>query len=95
MSFLTRHTQALGMSTAKWMELPVQLVDVAILTPTQGAEVDLWPERRPNEVACRDPYIHVVQLGRVLYVEDGAHRVARARRDHEWRIEARILQLLV
>lgn len=93
MSFLTAHTQAAGMSTAKWMALPAQWVDVARLTPTQDVAVDLWPHRRPMDAACRDPYIHVVQLGSVLYLEDGHHRVARARRDHDWTILARVLVL--
>lgn len=81
------------MSTAKWMELPVQSVATTALTPTQDVEVDLWDERRPCLVACADPYVHVVRLGAVMYIEDGHHRVARARRDHEWTILARVLQL--
>lgn len=79
------------MSTAKWMELPAQSVAVCALTPTQYVEADLWLERRPTKVACADPCIHVVQLGSCLYVEDGHHRVARARRDHVWQILARVL----
>lgn len=93
MSFLTTYTRAAGMSTAAWMALPAQWVDVARLTPTQDVEADLWPRRRPAPAACRDPYIHVVQLGSVMYLEDGHHRVARARRDHEWQIPARVLVL--
>lgn len=83
------------MTTARWMQLAVQLVDVAALTPTQEVELDLWREREPTEVACVDPYVHVVQMGHALYVEDGHHRVARARRDHEWQILARVLRLPV
>lgn len=81
------------MTTAKWMEIPPRYVDVAQLMPTQATAEDLWHERRPMEVACRDPYVHVVQLGSVMAIEDGHHRVARARRDHEWQILARVLQL--
>jgi hypothetical protein len=91
MSFLATYTRAAGMSTAKWMELPVQSVVVCALTPTQDVETDLWLDRRPTKVACADPYIHVVQLGGCLYIDDGHHRVARARRDHEWQIFARVL----
>lgn len=79
------------MSTAKWMTMPPHRVDVARLTPTQDVAIDLWPDRRPMDVACRDPYVHVVQLGSVLYLEDGHHRVARARRNHDWTILARVL----
>jgi hypothetical protein len=93
MSFLTTYTMAADMSTSKWMTLPIQWVDVARLTPTQDVEADLWSSRRPMEAACRDPHVHVVQLGSVMYLEDGHHRVARARRDHEWQILARVLVL--
>lgn len=93
MSFLTTYTRAAGMSTAKWMALPPQWVDVARLTPTQDVEPDLWHERRPTEIACADPYVHVVRLGAAYYIEDGHHRVARARRGHEWQILARVLEL--
>lgn len=93
MSFLGALTSAAGMSTAKWMELPVLEVCVAQLTPTQQVSDDLWHTRRPNEVACGDPYLHAVRIGGVLYIEDGHHRWARARRDHEWYILARVLEL--
>lgn len=81
------------MSTAKWMTLPARWVDVARLTPTQGVAADLWHQRRPMDVACADPHVHVVRVGSVYYIEDGHHRVARARRDHEWQILARVLEL--
>lgn len=92
MSFLTTYTMAAGMSTAGWMALPPRWMEVVRLTPTQDVAADLWHQRRPTEVACADPYVHVVRLGSVFYIEDGHHRVARARRDHEWEILARVLE---
>lgn len=94
MSFLQAHTMAMGMSTAKWMALPVQMLPVAALTPTQDVAGELWQQRRPNPVACADECVHVVQLGRALYLEDGHHRWARARRDHVELIAARLLVIL-
>lgn len=93
MSFLSAWTRAAGMSTDKWMQLPVRTVPVTALTPTQQISAELWHARRPNEVTCRDPYPHIVRIGAVLYLEDGHHRWARARRDHADTIQARILEL--
>lgn len=93
MSFLAAHTRAAGMTTSKWMELPPTVLIVVALTPTQYIADDLWPGRLPCPVACADPLIHVVRLGGVLYIEDGHHRWARARRDHDWTIQGRLLEL--
>ncbi len=93
MSFLTPYTQAAGMTTAAWMQLPVRLLPLVSLTPTQGIHGELWAERRPMPAACADPYIHVVQLGGAFYVEDGHHRLARARRARQTLIEARLLTI--
>lgn len=92
-SFLAPYTQSVGMTTAAWMRLPIQPLPVKALTPTQELRGELWPTRRPSPAACADPYIHVVRLGGALYVEDGHHRLARARRDRLDVILARLLDL--
>lgn len=93
MSFLGPLTQAAGMSTAKWMELPARLVDVSCITPTQQVSGDLWHEPRRSEVTCRDPWVHIVKVGSVFYLEDGHHRWARARRLRDAKMWARVLEV--
>lgn len=93
MSFVNDWTVAVGMTTAKWMELPARELPVASLTPTQWVVGELSVTPASNEISCADPYIHVVRLGGALYVEDGHHRLARAQRDHHWTIWGRVLDV--
>jgi hypothetical protein len=68
---LSAVTDALGMSTDRWRELPAELVDLASLTPTQ-ATGDLWGR---FSSASGDPCIHVVEILGVRLVQDGHHRL--------------------
>jgi hypothetical protein len=88
-------TSALGMSTARWAEFPAELVPVASLTPTQTAEPDLWSHARGNTTASGDPCVHVVDLAGVRYLQDGHHRLARAVRDGQTVIAARVLRVSI
>lgn len=90
--FLDSLTAAMGMTTERWMQLPVHELAVASLTPTQST-TNLRPGHGPNEATCADPYIHVLRLGGALYIQDGHHRLARARGAHQSTIQARVLDL--
>lgn len=90
--FLDSLTAAMGMTTERWMQLPVHELPIASLTPTQST-TNLLPAHAPNEITCADPHIHVLRLGGVLYVQDGHHRLAMARRAHHWTIQARVLDV--
>lgn len=90
--FLDSLTAAMGMTTERWMQLPVHELAIASLTPTQST-TNLVLAHAPNEVTCADPYIHVLRLGGAHYVQDGHHRLAMARRAHHWTIQARVLDL--
>lgn len=90
--FLDSATRAMGMTTAKWMQLPVHELAVSSLTPTQSI-LNLLPAHEPNATTCADPCIHVLRLGAALYVQDGHHRLARAQRAHQWTIQARVLDV--
>lgn len=91
MSFLTALTR--GMTTERWMRIPASMVPVDSLVPTQTVAADLWVTRRQHPAACADPLIHVVAIGDVLFVEDGHHRLARARRDGLKHVHARVLHV--
>jgi hypothetical protein len=84
-------TEALGMSTAAWLELPVELVDPASLTPTQATDL-LW-DRLSS--ASGDPCLHVVELAGVRYLQDGHHRRAKALLRGETQIAARVLRCTI
>lgn len=64
-----------GMSTARWVaEVPVRRVSMIDLVPIQT---------RPDHLHAAwaggaDPYPHAVDVGGVLYLEDGHHRYWRA-----------------
>lgn len=91
MRFLQRYTA--HMTTQRWMALPACTVAVEDMRPTQAVHEPLWPERRPDPAACADPLIHVVRLDGVLWVQDGHHRLARARRRGDASVQARILEV--
>ena len=88
--FLTRLTRRAGMTTAQWMRLPAQQLPVNALVPTQQVHGEIWPQRRPMPTACADECVHVVKVGAVLYVQDGHHRLARARKAHQQFIAGRV-----
>jgi hypothetical protein len=88
---LSAVTDALGMSTDRWRDLPAELVDLASLTPTQ-ATGDLWGR---FSSASGDPCIHVVEILGVRLVQDGHHRRAKALRRGETQIAARVLRVSI
>ena len=65
-----------GMTTAKWRDVPVQLVRVSDLIVTQkGIEFGhLIADRVPFGA---DPFPHVVRWRGKWYLEDGHHRAVR------------------
>lgn len=92
--FLDSLTRAMGMTTERWMQLPLHELAVTSLTPTQST-TNMLPAHEPTEATCADPYIHVLRLGGAMYVQDGHHRLARARQAHQWTVQARVLDLTV
>lgn len=88
-----RCTALLGMSTAAWMRLRATRLRIADLTLTQAVDEPLWPQRRPSPVSSADPLIHVVACHGRLVVEDGHHRVARARAAGHTHIDGRVLHV--
>lgn len=88
---LSAITDALGMSTAAWMGLAAELVDLASLTPTHGTE-SLWGR---FSSASGDPCVHVVELLGVRLLQDGHHRRAKALLRGETQIAARVLRVSI
>ena len=82
-----------GMSTAKWQHIPTRRVRIADLTATQpGVLLHALTDDAPTPVGG-DPVPHVIAWDGRLYLEDGHHRVVRARLNGRTTIEARVLDL--
>lgn len=64
-----------GMTTARWMTVPIVEVPVADLVPVQD---HLTLSALLHGGDSRDPFPHVVSHGGRMYLEDGHHRYARA-----------------
>lgn len=81
----------IGMSTAKWLGIPTETVMIADLTATQpGVLLHALSDDAPTPVGG-DPVPHVIAWDGHLYLEDGHHRIVRARLAGQHTVEARVL----
>jgi hypothetical protein len=67
--------RTVAMTSQRWLEVPVEYVAVAELLPIQPEPIVLLWEPMPRA----DSAVHVVEHDGRLYVQDGHHRLARAR----------------
>jgi hypothetical protein len=81
-----------GMSSARWLAVPVQRVRIADLVATQPG-IYLQPLIEPAEPMGGDPFVHVVSWRGRLYLEDGHTRTIRAALGGRSEIDARVLVL--
>jgi hypothetical protein len=82
---------ATGMTSARWLTIPVRRVKIADLTATQPGiyfhGLDL------EHHVGGDPHPHVINWAGHLYLEDGHHRTLRAALNGEHTITARVLTI--
>lgn len=81
-----------GMTSDKWLDVPVQIVWVQDLIATQDG-VYLDPIIRPGMPVGGDSYPHVVFWQGKYFLEDGHHRVMRLVIDGAVMIRARVLEI--
>lgn len=87
----TRPWPSTGMTTAKWMELPVFPTYIPVLIATQdGVYFKNLLSDEPSEYVI-DPYPHVIFWRGEFYLEDGHSRVMRAILRGLSTIQARVL----
>ena len=82
-----------GMTSQKWLDIPVRYVPVWDLIATQ-AHIDLRifiGEPRPPYGG--DIYAHAVRWKDDLYLEDGHHRAVRAMYENHGLLAVRILEI--
>lgn len=92
-----RPFEPLGMTTTKWLTVPVVEVEIEKLTPCQDHLADNWT---PGASFCNDPHPHVVGYNGKLYLSDGHNRTNHQKKQGSKTIKARLLykvndQLLV
>lgn len=86
-----------GMTSAKWLDVPVETVAIADLIATQdGVYFHALVEATDSPDGgiasfCGDPLPHVIDWRGGLYLEDGHHRVVRARLAGQSTVQARRL----
>lgn len=82
-----------GMTSARWLEVPITTVRIADLVATQpGLLLHALVEGSSVPVGG-DALPHVIQWRSVLYLEDGHHRAIRALLDGHETMAARVLQV--
>lgn len=80
-----------GMTTAKWLNQPVETFNIADLIATQpGVLLHALTDTHTTTVGG-DVYPHVIQWAGKHYLEDGHHRVVRAAISGHKTIKARLL----
>ena len=82
-----------GMSSQKWLDVPVRIVCVDTLIATQ---LHLYLKdliNPPKRSFSGDEHPHVVHYDGKWYLEDGHHRVVRAYLGGENCVAARVLEL--
>src|SRR5688500_13881279 len=79
-----------GMTTERWLLIPLRRVALATLIPSHGTREE-WV-KGPSTSWCGDPHPHVVVWQGRSYLSDGHHRVARARRQGHKTMWVRVLE---
>lgn len=81
-----------GMTSEKWLDVPIRELLIAELIATQDG---VYFEPLINDLIPigGDPYPHVVEWCGDLYLEDGHHRVVKAILRHEPTVLARVLEV--
>jgi hypothetical protein len=82
-----------GMTSGKWLDIPTTLVPIRELIATQpGVLLHALSDEAPTPVGG-DRFPHVIRWQGSLYLEDGHHRVVRARLNGRRAVRARVLAL--
>lgn len=82
-----------GQTSATWLNVPVEVIQISDLVATQpGVLLRALRDDAPEPVG-KDPFPHVILYDGIHYLEDGHHRVVRARLAGRHSIEARLLIL--
>ena len=82
-----------GMTSRKWLDVPIREVRIADLIAMQDG-IYLQPLMTDDVTPYGgDPYPHVVKWRGQLYLEDGHHRVVRALIKGSVNIQARVLSM--
>jgi hypothetical protein len=82
-----------GLTSKTWLNVPVVEVRISDLTATQpGVLLHALRDDAPLPVGG-DEYPHVVEWNGIPYLEDGHHRVVRARLAGKTTIKVRLLEL--
>jgi hypothetical protein len=79
-----------GMTSRRWLSVPVQRVRIADLIATQPA-VNFQPLIEAPAPIGGDPFAHVIAWRGRLYLEDGHTRTLRAALGGHAEIDARVL----
>ena len=80
-----------GMSSAKWLDVPTAVLPIRELVATQpGVLLHALADDVPSPVGG-DPFPHVIRWRGCLYLEDGHHRVVRARLNGRRAVRVRVL----
>lgn len=83
-----------GMTSARWLDVPVRRVRIADLIATQpGVYLAPLAPYRYGQPVGGDWFAHVIEWRGRQYLEDGHHRALRAAlRGHRW-LQARVLEV--
>lgn len=81
-----------GMTTKKWLNIPTQTLPIADLIATQPG-VLLHALTDNTTPIGGDTLPHVIHWAGHYYLEDGHHRVVRARLNGQHTITARVLKV--
>lgn len=81
---------ATGMTSEKWLDIPVRAVQTRFLIATQDG-VYLKPLLEPETAVGGDEYPHVIVYQQRMYLEDGHHRAVRAMIEGRPLLFARVL----
>jgi hypothetical protein len=79
-----------GMTSEKWLDVPVQAVQTRFLIATQDG-IYLKPLMKPETAVGGDSHPHVIGHKGRLYLEDGHHRAVRAMIEGRPLLFARVL----
>lgn len=82
-----------GMSSQKWLDVPVQTVCVDTLIATQQHLFLKDLVNPPKRSFSGDEWPHVVHYQGKWYLEDGHHRVVRAVLMGDYCVAARVLEI--